>query len=59
MKNLRITLSPHCYSTNSSTKESGDGDVESLLSLMPFMPPTIYFVFCYVLAVSFGLPVEM
>jgi hypothetical protein len=23
MKNLRITMSPHCYSTNSSAKESG------------------------------------
>jgi hypothetical protein len=44
LKNLRITMSLHCYSTNSSAKENGDGDAESLLSLMPFMPPTVSFV---------------
>jgi hypothetical protein len=34
----------HSYTTNSFAKNSGDGDTESLLSLTPFMPPTISFV---------------
>jgi hypothetical protein len=44
LKNLKITMSLHCYSTNSSTKENGDGDAESLLSLTPFMTPVVSFV---------------
>jgi hypothetical protein len=34
----------HCYTTTSSVKKSGDGDAESLLALMCFMPPIISFV---------------
>jgi hypothetical protein len=42
--NLRITLALHCYSTNSFVKENGDGGVESLLFLTPFMPPAVSFI---------------
>jgi hypothetical protein len=34
----------HCNTTTSFVKKSGDGDAESLLALMPFMPPVIFFV---------------
>jgi hypothetical protein len=32
LKNLRIATILHCCTTNSSAKENGDGDAESLLS---------------------------
>jgi hypothetical protein len=44
LKNLRIILALHCYSTNSSANENGDSDVELLLFLTPFTPPIISFV---------------
>jgi hypothetical protein len=34
----------HCYTTTSFLKKSDDGDVESLLVLMPFMPPAVSFI---------------
>jgi hypothetical protein len=34
----------HCYSLTSHVQRSGDGDAESLLFLMPFMPPATSFV---------------
>jgi hypothetical protein len=37
-------MSLHWYFTNSSAKENGDDDVESLLSLTPFMLPAVSFV---------------
>jgi hypothetical protein len=37
-------MTPHCYTTTSSIKKGGDGDTESLLDLMPFMPPAVSFV---------------
>jgi hypothetical protein len=45
LKNLRIMMALHCYTTNSFAKKNGDGDADSLLSLMPFLPPTISFIF--------------
>jgi hypothetical protein len=53
--NLRIMTALHCYTTNSFAKKSGDGDAESLLSLMSFMPPAIFFFSFYALVVSFRL----
>jgi hypothetical protein len=44
LMNLRITMDLHCYSTTSFVQRSRDGDAESLLILMSFMPPTISFV---------------
>jgi hypothetical protein len=44
LKNLRIMMALHCYTTNSFVKKSGDGDAESLLFLMSFMPPVVSFV---------------
>jgi hypothetical protein len=32
----------YCYTTNSFEKKNGDGDVESLLPLIPFMPHVIF-----------------
>jgi hypothetical protein len=34
----------HCYTTTSSAKKGGDGNAESLLDLMPFIPPAVSFV---------------
>jgi hypothetical protein len=34
----------HCYSLTSLVQRSGDGDAESLVFLMPFMPLAISFV---------------
>jgi hypothetical protein len=45
LKNLRIMMVVHCYTTTSFIKKNGDGDAESLLSITPFMPPTTSFVF--------------
>jgi hypothetical protein len=45
LKNLRIMMALHCYTTNSFAKKNGDGDADSLLSLMPFLPPTVSFIF--------------
>jgi hypothetical protein len=44
LKNLRIMMVLHCYTTTSFVKKSVDGDAESLLFLTLFMPPTISFV---------------
>jgi hypothetical protein len=44
LKNLRITMALHCYTTNYFVKKSGDGDAESLLFLMPFVLPAVSFV---------------
>jgi hypothetical protein len=45
LKNLRITVVLHCYSTTSFVQRSGDGDAESLLVLTPIMPPpAAYFI---------------
>jgi hypothetical protein len=44
LKNLRIMMIVHCYTTTSFPKKSGDGDVESLLFLTPFMPHVVSFV---------------
>jgi hypothetical protein len=40
----RTAITPHYYTTTFSAKKNGDGDVESLLDLMTFMPPAISFV---------------
>jgi hypothetical protein len=48
---------PHYYSLTSLVQRSEDGDVESLLLLMPFM--CSFFHFCYVLDVILRLMVEM
>jgi hypothetical protein len=37
----RTAMVVHSYTTNSFAKKSGDGDVESLLFLSPFMPPAV------------------
>jgi hypothetical protein len=44
LKNLRLVMTLLCYTINSFVKSSGDGDVESLLSLTPFMPLVVSFV---------------
>jgi hypothetical protein len=41
----RTVMTLHCYTTTSSAKKGDDGDVESLLDLMPFMPHAISFDF--------------
>jgi hypothetical protein len=41
----RTSMTLHCYTTTSPTKKGGDGDAESLLDLMPFMPLVVSFVF--------------
>jgi hypothetical protein len=55
VKSLRMVMTLQCYTTNSFAKNSEDGDVESLLSLTPFMPPTISFVFVMSLCLSDSL----
>jgi hypothetical protein len=49
----------HCYTTTSFAKETEDGYVESLLFLTLFVPPAIFFCFCYVLDVTLRLLVEV
>jgi hypothetical protein len=44
LKNLRIMMVVHCYTTTSFVNKNGDGDAESLLSLTPFMPLAAFFV---------------
>jgi hypothetical protein len=44
LKNLRIMMVVHCYTTTSFAKKSGDGDVEYLLFLTLFMPHAVSFV---------------
>jgi hypothetical protein len=44
LKNLRMMMVVHCYTTTSFAKKSGDGDVESLLFLTLFMPPVVSFI---------------
>jgi hypothetical protein len=34
----------HCYTTTSFVKKSDNGDAESLLVLMPFMPSVVSFI---------------
>jgi hypothetical protein len=53
----RTAMVPHYYSLTSLMQRSGDGDVESLLFLMPFM--CSFFHFYYVLDVILRLMVEM
>jgi hypothetical protein len=42
MKNRRIMMTLHCYTTNSFARKNGDGDAKSLLSLIPFMSPRVF-----------------
>jgi hypothetical protein len=44
LKNSRIMMVVHYYTTTSFAKKSGDGDAESLLFLTYFMPPVVSFV---------------
>jgi hypothetical protein len=52
----------HCYITNSSIKQNGDGDTESLLSFIPFMPHVVFISFlcpCSVIQTPLSAYVEM
>jgi hypothetical protein len=40
----RTSMVLHCYNTTFFVKKSDDGDAESLLALMPFMPPAVSFI---------------